>query len=379
MDCHWFKTNHCRSCTLLDLSYAESIALKEKKLHELFSGTKLELLPTVGLANVEGSRNKAKLAVFGELDHIQFGFYDSTLQFRDLEECPLHMDGMNELLPLLKKELREFKIPPYSLKDKKGELKYLILSKSEGSQEFLVRFVLRSKESLDRLKKMAIALKGIHPRIKVVTANIQPEHKAVLEGDEEIILTEESHIAHKFGEVTLSLGPRSFFQVTPEIAAKLYQAAGDVVRDYKIDSFLDLYCGVGAFSFFAAQNAKRVFGVEISKEAIVSAKSTISKNKIKGSIDFEALDVEDFLSKESSSYEAILVNPPRRGLNESIVKSLLHLKPKLIIYSSCNAQTLARDYALIKDDYEISRAQIFDMFPYTEHFETLMVMNRRGA
>ncbi len=379
MDCRWFKTNHCRSCGLLDLSYQETLTLKEKKLKALFSGTKLELMPTVGVLAAEGSRNKAKFAVFGELDHIQFGFYDSTLQFRDLEECPLHMPGMNELLPHLKLELKQFKIPPYSLADKKGELKYLILSKTEGREEFLLRFVLRSKESLDRLRKMTAELLIKFPAIKVVTANIQPEHKAVLEGDEEIVLTSEQNITHVFGDVTLSLGPRSFFQVSPEIAGKLYKAAGDVVRDYKLQSFLDLYCGVGAFSFFAAQNAQRVFGVEISKEAIESAKSTVVKNKIKGEIGFEALDVEKFLETQGASYEAILVNPPRRGLNENIVKSLLELGPKVIIYSSCNAETLARDYEMMKESYTISRAQIFDMFPYTEHFETLMVMNYRGA
>lgn len=379
MDCHWFKTNHCRSCELLDHTYSETLQLKEKKLLELFKGTKLELSPTVGLSSGAGSRNKAKLAVFGDLDHIQFGFYDSTLQFKDLEECPLHMPGINELLVVLKSKLKDFKIPPYSLMEKRGELKYLIISRTADEKEFLLRFVLRSKESLDRLKKMAALLMAEHPGVKVVTANIQPEHKAILEGDEEIVLSGESTITHHFGDVTLNLGPRSFFQVTPEIAGKLYQAAGLVVRDYKVESFLDLYCGVGAFSYFAAQSAKRVLGVEISSEAIASAKSAMGQNTIAGTLDFQALDVEAFLKGHKESYDAILVNPPRRGLNASIVESILAIRPRLVIYSSCNAETLARDYDLMKEHYEISRTQVFDMFPYTEHFETLIVMNCRDA
>ena len=106
MDCHWFKTNHCRSCELLDRSYAETISIKEKKLLELFGDHNLFLKETVGLSgNVENSRNKAKLALYGDSSDIQFGFYDSHRNFKKLEECPLHMEGLNEILSVLKNKL----------------------------------------------------------------------------------------------------------------------------------------------------------------------------------------------------------------------------------------------------------------------------------
>lgn len=380
MDCHWFNTSHCRSCELLDRSYADTILLKEKKLVELFSGHNLFLKKTVGLNNkIENSRNKAKLAVFGDDSGIQFGFYDGQLNFKKLEECPLHMEGLNELLPVLKTKLMEYKITPYSLTEKKGELKYVILSKSQSHNDLLVRFVLRSKESLDRLKKMAAVLVSEFPFIKVVTANLQPEHKAVMEGDEEIVLTTEDKILHQFDDVYLTLGPRSFFQVTPEIAGKLYASAGHVIEEYKVKSFLDLFCGVGAFSYFAAKTCPDVLGVELSREAIVCAQSSQELNKVSGNISFEALDVEAFLKTLDKKFEAVLVNPPRRGLNKSIIKDILAQKPKLIIYSSCNAETLSRDFSDMNHEYEIASTQLFDMFPYTEHFETLMIMLRRDA
>jgi 23S rRNA (uracil747-C5)-methyltransferase len=377
MDCHWFKTSHCRSCELLDRSYAETILLKEKKLAELFSGQDLCLKETIGLDDkVENSRNKAKFAMFGDSTDIQFGFYDSQLNFKKLEECPLHMEGLNEILPVLKNKLLEYKIYPYSLTEKKGELKYVILSKSQSHNDLLIRFVLRSKESLDRLKKMASVLVGEYPLIKVVTANIQPEHKAVMEGDEEIVLSTEDKILHKFDDVYLTLGPRSFFQVTPLIAEKLYSSAGQAVKNYNVKSFLDLFCGVGAFSYFAAKSCPDVLGVELSKEAILCAESSIGLNAVSGQIAFMALDVEAFLKNQLKNYEAILVNPPRRGLNKSIIKDIMAQKPKLIIYSSCNAQTLARDFSDLSHEYKIVETTIFDMFPYTEHFETLMIMLR---
>ena len=157
MDCYWFKTNHCRSCELLDRSYNETLVLKEKKLTELFVDHNIFLKETVGLNDeVKNSRNKSKLALFGDSSEIQFGFYDGQLNFKKLEECPLHMEGLNEILNVLKDKLLEYKIYPYSIKEKKGELKYVILSKSQSHNDILIRFVLRSKESLNRLKKMAV-------------------------------------------------------------------------------------------------------------------------------------------------------------------------------------------------------------------------------
>lgn len=376
MDCRWFNIHHCRSCELLGNPYLETLQMKEKKLVELFPNEQLGLLPSIGLDNSAGSRNKAKLAVYGNNENIQFGFYDGQAKFLDLEECPLHMEGLNEILPVLKAKLLEFKIIPYSVSEKKGELKYVIISKSQSHGELLVRFVLRSKESLDRLKKMAAILCEELRLVKVVTANIQPEHKAVMEGEDEFILSASQHILHQFGPVSLTLGPRSFFQVTPEIANKLYETVGEIVAQEKIKSFLDLFCGVGAFSYFAARSCPDVYGVEISKEAIHCAEASKALNLISGTLDFKALDVEAHLKTITKKYEAILVNPPRRGLNSTIIKDILAQKPRVIIYSSCNAETLARDIGEMSREYAISKTQIFDMFPFTSHFETLMVLHR---
>lgn len=378
MDCQWFKNNHCRSCELLGNSYEETLLLKEQKLQSLFNGINLNLKPTVGLiSSSTGSRNKVKLAVSGDFSNFQFGFYDSALKFSALESCPVHMEGLNDLLPLLKEKLIEYKVIPYSVQEKKGELKYLIISKSQSHNEFLVRFVLRSKESLDRLRKLSSELTSNHPLIKVVTANIQPEHKAVLEGEDEIILSEAQYILHQFGDIHLTLGPRSFFQVTPEIAGKLYESVGRSVLALKVTSFLDLFCGVGAFSYFAAKSCSDVTGVEISKEAIVCAESSRKLNSVSGKLNFAALDVGEFLKTQDESFDAVLVNPPRRGLNPEIISDIIVMKPRILFYSSCNAETLARDYSSFKDDYEIAETQVFDMFPFTEHFETLMILKRR--
>ena len=323
----------------------------------------------------DGSRNKAKLAVAWVEDEAQLGFYDKHMQFKKLEDCPLHAPAINQILPLLKQQICRYHLTPYDLVTRKGELKYLLITYSESTHELLVRFVLRSREALDRLKKLSVELMQ-HSMIKVVTANIQPAHQAILEREEEIVLTETDCIAHHFDDYTLFQGPRSFFQTNTMMALALYRTFQKELGQLPITSILDLYCGVGAFSFFASQHCQQVLGVEISNAAIEYAKKARELNG-QSDIEFLAMDVEDFLqTQQQAKIDAVIVNPPRRGLNKNIIDHLLKMKPSYLFYSSCNAQTMQQDWLLLKDEYEIRSLQLFDMFPFTSHFETLVVLER---
>lgn len=372
MHCQWYQESYCTSCGWLNLSYDETLRLKEKTLIDLIPETKSVLKPTFAVAEVAQSRSKAKLAVFLEEGKIHFGFTTQEGHTKKLEECPLHREDLNKLLPVIAEMLVEYKILPYDIQTKRGELKFLILSQSHSHNDILLRFTLRSKESLDRLKKMVLDLQKLNFKITTVTANIQPLHQAILEGDEEIVLTAKKTIEHSFKDVILKLGPRSFFQVTPDVAEALYSSVGDLVKDKKIESFLDLYCGVGAFSYFAAKSAKKVLGVELSADAIACATEAKNNNKVAGTVEFRAQDAEAFLRQKTDRYQGVLVNPPRRGLNSSIIQNIITYQPEYFFYSSCNVQTLARDHQELSNYFHLESAQIFDMFPFTEHFETLM-------
>ncbi len=375
MQCLSYTNNLCRSCALLDLTYADTLAQKENVLRSLFTDASLQ--PTVGLAHdADESRSKAKLAVFKKDGEIRFGFFNSSAIPQSLEECPLHMNGINSLLVEIRALLKKHQVTIYDLTNRKGELKYILLTKSDSHDEILVRFVLRSKDQLDAFRKITVELRAQSASVKVVTANIQPVHQAVLEGDEEIVLTENKNIHHRFDDFMLALGPRSFFQVTPEIARQLYQALASQVALDQPETLLDLYCGVGAFSFYAAKHCKQVTGIEISKEAIECARESVKLNGT-ANIDFFAQDAADYLNTTDRKFEAILVNPPRRGLNETIIADILKFAPKYIYYSSCNAETLARDSKALSVSYNIQSLQIFDMFPYTTHFETLMCLQAK--
>lgn len=379
MKCHHYIKKHCLSCDLLSLEYASSIQYKEAMLAHYFPEHTSKIKPTVmtEVNQQQGSRNKAKLAVVFNNDEIQFGFYDSAQQFKILEDCPLHAEPINQLLLDLKQALNQFDIKPYHLPTQSGELKFVIITYSESTNEILLRFVLRSTTSLNRLKSLTHAILQKQSRVKVVTANIQSKHQAILEGDEEIVLTPDDAIAHQFGDITLFQGPRSFFQTNSAMALKLYQHFQTELNALPVESLLDLYCGVGAFSYFSNKHCRKVVGVEISEAAITYAKRAQAMNDAKG-IEFMAMDVEVCLkSLQAKKFDAFLVNPPRRGLNQSIINDILRLSPEYLFYSSCHIASLHRDYLHLEPQYEIASLQLFDMFPMTSHFETLMVLKKR--
>jgi 23S rRNA (uracil747-C5)-methyltransferase len=380
MKCFNFLQKHCLSCELLDRDYLASITHKEQTLSRLFPEHTANIKTSITCdTGAEGSRNKAKLAVAFVNKKITFGFYDSQMQFKELENCPLHAPAINDVLIPVKQLLNAHKILPYDVLLKKGELKYLLITYSESTNELLLRFVLRSKDSLHRFKKLTIDLLNLQPLIKVVTVNIQPKHQAILEGDDEIVLTESDYITHHFNPYFLLQGPRSFFQTNSAMAMKLYQQFQKELSTLPIHSFLDLYCGVGAFSIFAKQYCHTVVGVEISDAAIFYANKARELNNCH-EINFSAMDVDAFLnSQKKAAFDAIMVNPPRRGLNDSIIAHLIRLAPAYLFYSSCNVVTLHRDIAQLESAYQIQSLQIFDMFPFTNHFETLAVLVKKSS
>jgi 23S rRNA (uracil747-C5)-methyltransferase len=374
MNCHHYTKKHCLSCDLLSLGYVASVKHKEQVLSTLFQQHHAKIKPSTLSNQHAGSRNKAKLAVALINNEIQFGFYDSAQQFKVLEDCPLHAQPINQLLLDLKHILN---IKPYNLKTQSGELKLVLITYSESTNQMLLRFVLRSRAALDTLKSLVTVITQKQPSVTVITANIQSKHQAILEGDEEIVLTPKESIAHQFGDVTLYQGPRSFFQTHSVMAFNLYQHFQNELSKLPAHSLLDLYCGVGAFSFFAAKHCKNVTGVEISEAATAYANQAKAINA-KNNIEFIAMDVEVYLkSLKPNRFDAILVNPPRRGLNQAIIDDILRLAPNTLFYSSCNAETLHRDWLQLESQYEIASLQLFDMFPHTSHFETLMVLTKK--
>ena len=258
---------------------------------------------------------------------------------------------------------------------KRGELKYLLLTESQLDGGMMLRFVLRSQAKLDQLRAALPWLQAQLPQLKVITANIQPVHMAIMEGEQEIFFTEQQALAESFNDVPLWIRPQSFFQTNPTVASALYATARDWVRALPVNHMWDLFCGVGGFGLHCATPEMTLTGIEIAPEAIACAKQSAAALGLE-KLHFQALDSTQFATAQADIPQLVLVNPPRRGIGKALCDYLSEMAPEFIIYSSCNAQTMAKDFAHLAG-YRVEKVQLFDMFPHTAHYEVLTLLVRR--
>ncbi|MDF9390008.1 23S rRNA (uracil(747)-C(5))-methyltransferase RlmC [Vibrio sp. 1151_11] len=378
MQCAFFDQQLCRSCTHCAVSYSEQVKRKDLALKALFSTQMPQQWLEPVISEETGFRNKAKMVALGAAHAPILGvesMVDGLSTPVSLVQCALYPQETQALLTYLQDWIRSSGIPPYNKAKKKGELKYILLTRSEYSGEFMLRFVLRSREALGRVEQNLARLQAQFPTMRVVSVNLQPIHMARLEGEEEIFLTECEYLIEQFNQVPMVIRPKSFFQTNPHVAKQLYAAARDWVREINPSYMWDLFCGVGGFSLHCASSTTAVTGIEIEPEAIASAKRSAKTMGITN-LDFAALDSAQFSQAQSTAPELVLVNPPRRGLGAELVERLVALSPKHIIYSSCNPQTLITDMQGMLG-YLPKKLQWFDMFPHTDHSEVMVLLERQ--
>lgn len=423
MRCDHFDAGTCRSCTLIPVPHAQQIADAQDRYRELLAPFTADtsapghvpttdttapdsLAPSVWGPAVTSAdahfRATAKMVVTGTAQDPVLGILGpgGTEPGVDLADCPLYPPGVEQLLEDVRALIRRAQVPPYSVARRKGELKYVLVTASP-EDEYMVRLVLRTQKPLDRIREHMGRLLAAQPRIRVLSANIHPEHKAVLEGPTEIHLAGDTSLPLRMRPVTgtdrgitLQVRPRSFVQTNSSVAAELYAQVGAWIEDIDPTSVWDLYCGVGGFALHCAQPARsdsatlsagtipsaprrEVVGVEISDEAIESATAAATRAGLAAS--FHAADATGWAiaqAERTGPPQAVIVNPPRRGIGERLAAWIEQSGVRDVIYSSCNPATLATDLAAMSS-YRITAARLVDMFPHTRHDEVLVRLRRR--
>ncbi|MDO8107000.1 23S rRNA (uracil(747)-C(5))-methyltransferase RlmC [Isoptericola sp. b441] len=369
MRCDYYDAALCRSCTLLRVDYPDQLSGKQARARAAI-GDHPGLVWEPAVASAEhGFRNKAKMVVAGTVDEPTLGILDATGHGTDLRRCPLHTPGIVAALPTLAAFVARAGLTPYDVTTRRGELKYVLVTEGDG---LMVRFVLRSTEALARVRKhLPWLLQELEPA--VVSANIQPLHKAVLEGDVEIPLVGEQ-LAMPVGDVVLHLQPRSFFQTNTTVAAALYSDARAWTRDLPARTAWDLFCGVGGFALHIAHPGREVVGVELSEEAVASAARSRDGSGTEVDVRFVAGDALAFARDAERAPDLVVVNPPRRGITE-LAGWLEASRVRHVLYSSCNVDSLAQDLNAMPSLVP-RRARVFDMFPHTAHHEVLVLLER---
>ena len=375
MQCALFNADRCRSCQWIEQPISEQLAAKMADLHTLLADFSVAEWCAPVSGPEQGFRNKAKMVVSGSVEKPLLGMLHRDGTPEDLTDCPLYPETFAPVFAALKPFIARAGLTPYNVARKRGELKYVLLTESQKEGGMMLRFVLRSQSKLEQLRAALPWLQAQLPQLKVITANIQPVHMAIMEGEQEIFFTEQQALAETFNGVPLWIRPQSFFQTNPTVASSLYATARDWVRALPVKHMWDLFCGVGGFGLHCATPEMTLTGIEIAPEAIACAKQSAAELGLE-KLHFQALDSTQFATAQGEVPQLVLVNPPRRGIGKALCDYLSEMAPEFIVYSSCNAQSMAKDFTHLAG-YQVAKVQLFDMFPHTAHYEVLTLLVRR--
>ncbi|MDD7505101.1 MAG: methyltransferase domain-containing protein [Actinomycetaceae bacterium] len=397
--CDYFDAGLCHSCTWMGVPLTEQLARKQDRAQQVIPAKEwLEAEPTL----TQGFRNKVKLVVSGTVDAPTLGILAPGAMARDLgstegidlERCPLPMLGIRMAIPVIKDFIRLCGLQPYRVRLDQGVLKYVIINESPRG-ELMVRFVVRRRGVQGVIFKYYPWLAERLPMMRVCSINVQPAHSAIVEGEEEIVVSDQEFLpmplvvsdpamemSHGIKHLDLQLAPQSFFQTNTEAAQILYRRArqwvGAYVADDSIRSAWDLYCGVGGFALaLASAGVPEVVGVEVSQLAVESARMSAAQHST-GKLTFIEADATQWAREQpaNSLPDLIVVNPPRRGIGAELAAWIDASGVPKVLYSSCYMDSMERDLAAMPS-YEARFANVVDMFPHTPHFETITVLERR--
>lgn len=375
------KGTACDGCPLIQMKYRAQLELK-KNLVEGFvrrfpSLRQAEILPVIPSARPLGYRTTAKLVVSGKFAAPVIGIYRrNSHQVMDIGDCPLHHPLINRVAAVVKDGITRGKVSIYNPKTGNGILRYLVVRVSEKENRAMAVFVT-SERSFNEIHHLAKHLQSAVPEVTVVVQNVNATTGNVILGDKDYFVTRQQALTDSIGEVRFTISPRSFFQVNNEGARSIY----DQVRQWSgltgNETVVDVYCGVGGISLFLAGAAKEVIGLESVEAAVADGERNARLNGVTN-CRFEAGDAAELLEElreDGSAVDLLVLNPPRKGCDERVLRSVAALGPARVVYVSCSPQTLARDLDILAGlGYRTERIQPVDMFPQTPHVEDVALL-----
>lgn len=366
----------CGGCQLQHLSYEGQ--LREKRDIVIQSLEKFvkpiaesaDVRPTIGMENPWHYRNKSSFQVRKVGNQIAAGlFVEGTNKLLNIDECIVQHPVTTKITVGIRKLLQKFNIPIYDGKSK-GLVRTIVVRTGIQTGETQVCLVT-TKKSLPNKKELIEGIQKIDSSIVSITQNINPAKTSLIFGDETIVLAGKETIHEKLGELAFDLSSRAFFQLNPEQTVVLYDEIKKAAALTGKETVVDAYCGVGTIGLWLAGDAKEVRGMDIVPESIIDAKKNARNHGFKHAKYYTG-SAEEWLSKwvkEGFIPDVVTVDPPRTGLATSFIKTVLKIKPKRFIYTSCNPSTFARDLKELTKHYHVEYIQPVDMFPQTSRVE----------
>lgn len=386
----------CGGCQIQELSYEKQLEFKEKKVRgnlERIGGFSSEFLDSVmeeicGMDNPFHYRNKAQFP-FGtdKNGQIVTGFYAGrTHQIIPNMECALGCEENGKILKIIVDFMNKYHISAYDEKTGKGFVRHALIRFGFTTKEIMVCLVVNG-DNFPHSEKLVDNLRKIEGMTSI-TYSVNKENTNVIMGKSIHLLWGQTYITDYIGNVKYQISPLSFYQVNPKQTENLYQYALEYAGLTGEETVWDLYCGIGTISLFLAQKAKKVYGVEIVPQAIEDAKRNADINGIENA-EFFVGKAEEILPEYYENYarehdgekayaDVIVVDPPRKGCDETLLRTMTDMSPERIVYVSCDSATLARDLKyLCENGYELRKVRAVDMFPNTVHVETVVKLVRK--
>ena len=378
------SARQCGGCQLQAVSYEEQKVFKEKKLRghlERIGGfTNLPMEPLIGMDEPYHYRNKAQFPVGRNKEgKIVTGFYAGrTHAIIENRDCALGIPENKDVLDRVIAHMEKYNIAPYDEATGKGLVRHIFVRYGFFTGELMVCLIINGQD-LPHQRELVEKLCEI-PGMTSISLNMNKKRSNVILGDKVKTIWGEDYITDKIGDISYEISPLSFFQVNPKQTWKLYSKALEYADLHGEETVWDLYCGIGTISLFLAQKAKFVRGVEIVPAAIEDAKRNAQINHIEN-VEFFVGKAEEVLPREYEKNgvyaDVIVVDPPRKGCDEMLLKTILKMQPKRVVYVSCDSATLARDLRFLCDNgYELKKVCGVDQFPQTVHVETVVLLSQ---
>ena len=383
-DCTTYK--RCGGCSLRHIKYEETLKMKQNAVQSLVNKTlknKIEVEDTLGMENPYHYRNKAQYPVGLNKDGkpVIGVFANRTHEIIPINTCFIQNKQTEEIAKYIFEFLVKNNIRVYNEKTQKGLIRHIVTKIGIKTNEIMCILVINGKE-MPKEKEIVEELTNKFKNIKTIVKNINTKNTNVILGNENINLFGDGYITDILGEYKFKISPMSFYQINPIQAEKLYNLGVESANITKNDVVFDLYCGIGTISLFMSKFAKKVYGVEIVEEAIVAAKENAKMNNVDNT-EFIAGDVEKVLDElvniKQIMPDIIMVDPPRRGLDNTSIENIKKVRTKKLVYIICNPASLVRDLAKLEEIYEVKQITPVDMFPFTSHVEVCALLELKNC
>lgn len=386
------SARQCGGCQLQQLSYEKQLAFKEEKvrghLERIGGFTNLPMESIIGMEDPFHYRNKAQFPVGKNKEgRIITGFYAGrTHSIIENRDCALGIPENREILDRVVSHMEKYHIEPYDEESGKGLVRHIFTRCGYYTGQLMVCVIINGT-SIPHQQELVDSLREIRGMTSI-SLNINKKRNNVILGDQLKLLWGQEYITDKIGDISYQISPLSFYQVNPQQTWKLYSKALEYADLHGKETVWDLYCGIGTISLFLAQKAKYVRGVEIVPAAIEDARRNADLNHIENTEFFvgkaeEILpDYYDRYAKEhpgkNARADVIVVDPPRKGCDETLLNTIVEMQPEKVVYVSCDSATLARDLKyLCEKGYQLEKVCPVDMFPMTVHVETVVLLSQQ--